>query len=205
MALIDQATQPAYKDDSTQSAYPPPPEAAGEAPQEAAGQSIAPEKVKQMQDGLAEKVPPNLKGAYVRIVMAGKKIMYSEKSTEMVKTELNRPAPIDQKLAHAATGMILMMDKESKGTMPQDAAVLAGACLLLEMVDLVLKIGMPVTEQDVRDALDTFVTLVMMKHGAKEPEIMGALGVKGQGQPKPAAPVAAPAAPPAAPAASQGY
>jgi len=191
MPLIDQATQPAYKEEAE------------------SGPSIAPEKVKQMQDGLAEKVPPKLKGAYDRIVTAGKKIMYSEKSTEMVKTELNRPAPIDQKLAHAATGMILMMDKESKGTMPQDAAVLAGACLLLEMVDLVLKIGMPVTEQDVRDALDTFVTLVMMKHGAKEPEIMGALGVKGKEQPAPsglAETSAAATAPVAkAPAAPQGY
>lgn len=171
MALIDQAqlaTQPASA--PTQSAL----DASNEGP------PIAPEKVAQMQQALADKVPPNLKQAYDKIVTAGKKIMYSEKSAQLVKAELDRPAPIDQKLAHAAAGLILMLDKESKGTMPQDAAVLAGACLCLEMVDLVLQIGMPVTEQDVRDALDTFVTLIMMKHGANEEQIMGALGVPGQ-------------------------
>ncbi len=190
MALIDQAAQQALLDKTQPASEPTQLASEAEAPapldsarpdptNDSSGSSIAPEKVAQMQEALASKVPPNLKQAYDKIVLAGKKVMYAEKSAEMVRKELDRDKPIDQKLAHAAAGLIVTLEKQSKGTMPQDAALLAGACLLLEMVDLVLQIDMPVTEQDVRDALDTFVTLNMMKHGANEQQIMGALGVQG--------------------------
>jgi hypothetical protein len=153
------------------------------------GKPATPELIAQMQQALEAKIPPQFKDAVARVVTAGKKVMYSPGSKEMIQQELGRKAPIDAKLAHAAAGLITMLGKEAKGTMPPEAATLGGAMLVLEMSDFVLKIGQPLTSQDVRDALDQFLTLTMMQAGANEQQIMGALGAKGAPpQQQPAAP-----------------
>ncbi len=148
--------------------------------------SITVEKIGQMQQALMAKVPPQMKGAFDRIVLAGKKVMYDPRSSDLVKRELERQAPIDEKLAKAGVGLVAILKKEAKGTMPPDAAVLAGAYLVLEMADFVVQIGTAVSSQDVRDALDQYMALSMMAAGAGKDQIMGAI----TGQQAPAAPQA---------------
>jgi hypothetical protein len=190
MALIDKAKQYQEEQDEGPEHEAMPGDAAedaaeGEAPESGAA---TPELIDKMQQALIAKVPPDKKEAFTRIFMAGQKVMYSEGSSELVRKEMERKAPIDAKLAHAAAGLMLILHKESKGQMPPDVGVLAGAALLLEMADFALKTGQQMTQQDVRDALDQYVALVMMKYGAKPDQIMGAIQGQAPQQPAPQGP-----------------
>lgn len=182
MALIDKAAPDASPADGYNDAT----------DRATAAAPIAAEKIAQMQTQLREKIPPESRDAFERTVTAGMKFLYSDQAKPMVAKALDEPGPVDKKLAANAAGLILLLDKESRNTIPQQILVPAAAFLLLEAADLAVKTGRPITERDVRDGLDQMTALVMMKFGANKDQIMQAIAG--------GAPPGGPAQPPAAPA-----
>lgn len=197
MALLDQAQN------LPQTGQPPggEPTADPSADEPNSGPPATPELISRMQKELREKLPENRRGDLDRIITAGQRIMYAKQTRQMVARELDADVPMDKKLAYAAAGLVLLVSQESKGTMPPDMLLPAGAWLVLEAADLVLKTGREVVQQDLRDGIDQMVALVMMKAGAKQDDVMRALG--GEAGQAPGAGVSQSAAPTAAPAALQ--
>ncbi len=157
-----------------------------------ASAAIAPEKIAQMQTQLREKIPPDGREAFERTVTAGMKFLYSDQAKPIVAKVLDEPGAVDMKLAANAAGLILLLDRESRNTIPLQIIVPAAAFLLLEAADLAVKTGRHVTERDVRDGLDQMTALVMMKFGANKEQIMQAIA-GGGASPGPAQPPAPPA------------
>ena len=119
-------------------------------------------------------IPNGQEDAYARIVAAGVKIMYSPGMRQELQQEIQRDAPVAQKMADAVAGLMLTMDKQAKGGLPVEAIMPAGLELLSEAADVLIAAGQPVTMEDWRDAAKFFFVTVARKMGAKDDEIMEA-------------------------------
>ena len=140
------------------------------------------------QQHLNAKLPPAKQQALERIVVAGMKVMFSPQTHQMMLTELDGQGNMVDKLAQAATKLMIMLYQHSNGTMPGDLLIPAGGVLLAKACEFLNQTGDIVTEDQFRDAL------VLMTHMI--------LKVAGAPTNKGAAPAAAPVTPPAPAAAS---
>lgn len=80
--------------------------------------------------------------AFERVVLAGMKIMYNEKTFEIFKNGLMREdRPVPQRLAAEAAGLMKMLYEKSNGKMPKHIIAPAGAMLLMEMGKFMTEAG----------------------------------------------------------------
>lgn len=151
--------------------------------------------IDQMQAKLEESVKPEDQEAFKRVTAAGMKVMFSEQSHQMMLEELQKPGDMDEKLAQGIAGLMLMLYKQSKGTMPPQIIMQAAAWLLLEAARFVQEAGIgQVDNQTIRNAMDGMVGILMKKFGASEDQIMQNFGGQaGQSQPTQQAQPAKPA------------
>lgn len=119
-------------------------------------------------------VPPELADAVDRVVAAGHKIMYSPDMREELRAEVQRDAPTPQKLAEAVVGLLLTLDKQAKGGIPNGALFPAAIKLLGEGADLLSAAGQAVSQEDFNEAARMSFVLIGTKLGAKPEQIMQA-------------------------------
>lgn len=167
---------------------------AEEPAEEPAGEAASPELIQQMQAALREKVPQQQQAGFDRLMVAAQKALYSDQMKPMVQQALQAAdGDVDQRIATNAVGLLLILDKESKGTLPQELLAPGAAGIALEIADFVMATGRPVSKQDLADALPATVGLLMQKAGANEQQIQQALGGQ-QEQPQQAQPMQPPGA-----------
>jgi hypothetical protein len=142
----------------------------------------------------AQFVPEEQQDAYARVVAAGQKLMYSPEMREELKAEVQREAPVPTKMAEAVTGLMLTMDKQSKGGLPMPVIFPAGLELLSEAAEVLIAAGQPVTQEDWNEAARQMFVIMGRKFGAKDEEIMAAAAKSLGGQGAEQAPGAAPGA-----------
>lgn len=123
---------------------------------------------------LAKITPPEMRDAVDRIVAAGMKIMYSPSMRKELMNELQRDVPMPQKLAEGVVGLVLTLDKQTKGGLPMAAIFPAEMELLAEAAELAQSAGQTVTQQDFNDAAMGMAVLTAKKMGGNDQEIMGA-------------------------------
>lgn len=117
-------------------------------------------------------VPPELQEAYERVVIAGMKVMFSEQTHRILLKELQREAPIAERLAYSASGAVLILFAESNQTMPPQVVIPAAVELLMQAVDFVRKSGFAkVTNKDVGDAMELTITTILEKFGGTPDKI----------------------------------
>jgi len=144
-------------------------------------------------------LPPELKDAYERVVLAGMKVMFDPSTHEMSMKAIQGPGPIDTRLARGVAALIGTLVKESNGTMPPPIIIPAGIELIAAAGDYLKKSGVEkVTDDDVAGAMADYVQIIFEQAGAQSPDQMrqmlqGTLGASTAAQP-PAGPQA-PAAP----------
>ena len=111
-------------------------------------------------------VPPESQEAYERVVIAGMKVMYSKESHRMMLKELQKEGPIDQRLGKGIAGLMLLLVKESNGTIPPEVIIPAGVKLLMEAVDFMrnTKLANP-TNGDIRNAMQIMIAIILEKFG----------------------------------------
>lgn len=131
----------------------------------------------------AQFVPPDQKDAVDRISAAGMKIMYSPEMREELKAEVARDVPPAQKMAEAVVGLMLTLDKQTKGGIPMPALFPAALDLLGEAAEVLTTAGQPVTQADYNEAAQMMFVLMARKLGAKDEEIMGEVEKMTGGQP----------------------
>jgi hypothetical protein len=137
----------------------------------------------------AQFVPEEQQDAYARVVAAGQKLMYSPEMREELKAEIQREAPVPTKMAEAVTGLMLTMDKQSKGGLPMPVIFPAGLELLSEAAEVLIAAGQPVTQEDWNEAARQMFVIMGRKFGAKDEDIMAAAeqSLGAQGAPEPGA------------------
>jgi hypothetical protein len=112
------------------------------------------------------KMPPELQEAYERVVIAGMKVMFSEESHRAMLKELERPGPMDQRLGKGVAGLMLLLFKESNGTMPPAVIVPAGVKLLMEAVDFMRQTGLGnPTNAEIGNGMQIMISIILEKFG----------------------------------------
>lgn len=112
------------------------------------------------------KMPPELQEAYERVVIAGMKVMFSKESHKLMLDELQKKGPLSQKLGMGIAGLMLMLVKESNSTIPPEVIIPAGINLLSRAADFIRKSKIEkITNADVGDAMEVFVSTILQKFG----------------------------------------
>ena len=129
------------------------------------------------------KVPPEMKSAYERIVLAGMKVMFSQETHKMMLQELQGEGPIEQRLAKGIAGLMAILWKQSNQTMPPQLVVPAAMELLLEAIDFINESGQEeVDEQTIGEAIRLTIGAVLQQFGVNEETVKQAAAQEG-GQP----------------------
>jgi hypothetical protein len=135
---------------------------------------------------IASFVPPELQDTVGRLSAAGQKIMYSPQMREELIAAVQDEAPVPQKLAENVAGLLLTLDGQSKGGIPEGAIFPAGLDLLAEAAEVLTQSGTQVTREEYNEAARMLFVILGRKLGIQDDQMMGAA--------EQAAGVAAPAA-----------
>lgn len=124
-----------------------------------------------------------------KIVLAGRKVMFSKESHHLFLEQLDGPGTIGQKLGQGVAGLMALLWQESKRSLPPQLLIPAGMVLVAVAADFLKRGGMDVSDQDVAGGIEALVT-ALLQAGGVDPDKMAAIGEKaGQGK----APTRAPA------------
>jgi hypothetical protein len=117
-------------------------------------------------------VPPELQEAYERVVIAGMKVMFSEKTHKLMLDELQKEGPLGQKLGMGIAGLLMLLIKQSNNTIPLEVVIPAGVNLITRAADFIRKTEIEkITNADIGDAMEVMISTVLQKFGV-EPEQM---------------------------------
>ena len=111
-------------------------------------------------------MPPELQEAYERVVIAGMKVMFSKESHKLMLDELQKEGPVGQKLGMGIAGLMLLLVKESNGTIPPEVIIPAGVNLLSRAADFIRKSEIEkITNADIGDAMEVMISTILQKFG----------------------------------------
>ena len=152
--------------------------------------------------GVEKAVPPEMMEAFERVVLAGKKIMYSPQMEDTINQELAGEGPIEKKLAEAVAGLITILDRQAKPRIPVQLIIPAAIELVHDAADFVKSAGLvpDITPEQVKTATQLVTMVVLKVYGANEQQIADAM----TGRAKQAAAAPEPAQPPAAAGGANG-
>ena len=170
------------------------PEREDDAPEEAAAAAEMPEReddeAGEGQEDLTpamvrEKLdlPPDLKEAYERVVLAGMKVMFDESTHEMSLKAMQGDGPIEERLATAIAGLMGALVEQSNKTMPPQIIIPAGIELLVAAGDFIKQSGAePIENAQIGEAIALFIQLVLEQSGAVDPAKMQEMFQGGLGE-----------------------
>ena len=133
-------------------------------------------------------IPPDMVDVVDRVVAAGMRYLYSPEMREEVTAAIESPEPTPQKLGNNVTGLLLTLDNQTKGGIPQAALFPAGIELLGEAAEMLVASGQPVTQEDFNTAGLTIFATLAKKLGASDDDVMAAAQQQVGGAAQPGAP-----------------
>lgn len=138
---------------------------------------------KQIRAGI--KIPPQLRQAYLGIVSAGMKVMFSDKTNGMMIQQLKSSPDMVKNLSEGIAGLMAILFKQSQNKMPQQLIVPCALELLSHAIDFIAKTKMAnLTAQQVGDTTQATLYAVLAKfHVSKEQadQMLAQMAQKGQG------------------------
>jgi hypothetical protein len=105
-------------------------------------------------------VPKELQGAMERIVVAGKKLMYSQEVKAEFDEQFNpqNPDPMPEKLAATVFVVVGSLFGESNGTLPPQLLVPAGIFLITDLAQFIEEAGMAnVEDVELGQAMELYI------------------------------------------------
>lgn len=139
---------------------------------------------------ISQFIPPGQEDTVARVAAAGQKVMYSPGMRDELNAEVARDAPVPQKMAESVTGLMLTLDAQTPGGIPQEALFPAALDLLAEAAEVLSQAGgAPVTREEYNEAAMLLFVMMSKKLGISDEDIMGAAetaaGVAEEGQAAP--------------------
>jgi hypothetical protein len=127
------------------------------------------------------KVSPADKQAYDRIVLAGMKVMFSKETHGELMAGLKESQEPLKTAVEGIVGLLGLLFKESRNTMPVGPMILAGQSLLMEGLDFMEQGGMiQVTPDMLAEATQLYIETLLPKIGMSPEKMREVLG-KAQG------------------------
>lgn len=137
----------------------------------AQGQAISPEAIKEN-----TKMPPELQNAYERVVLAGMKIMFSEKTNQLVMKQMQGEGPVSERLGIGIAGLLATLFKESNKTMPPAVIIPAGVYLLAQAADFLKQSRIEnIDDKAIGDAMQIFVETTIKMFGGDTDKVYSIL------------------------------
>lgn len=127
-----------------------------------------------------------------RIVLAGLKVMFSKQSHPMMMEVMQGPDPVPYKLSQGVCGLLGLLMRESKNSLPPNLLVPAGMILMAHAAEFLRKAGTKVSDQDIGNGIEMMTDTLMHSAGVDGNKVaeMGAKGM-GKAEAAPAEPAAA--------------
>lgn len=133
-------------------------------------------------------LPPDMQEPFERVVLAGKKVLYSEQMQPEIQKLMADPKPIEQKLAEGVRGLMGLLSQQSKPAMPPQIIIPAGIELLHEAADFAQQAGLAqITPEQMTDATQYLAVLLAKGAGASDDQVMGMFSQQGAPQAGPQA------------------
>jgi hypothetical protein len=86
--------------------------------------------------GVHAKIPPNLQTAYMQVLIAGKKVMFSPQTSQLMMQRLKAPGSLIHNVASGIADLMTVIYKESNRQMSLPAGMLAAIELMCEALDV---------------------------------------------------------------------
>lgn len=132
-------------------------------------------------ENIEKGVKPQDRQAYDKIVMAGKKVMYSQQTHQELMQGLDQEPNKIKAVAEGIVGVLGMLFKQSRNTMPVTPMIQAGMTLMLDALDFLEQAGMiQVREAELDAATKSYMDAIMPKVGIT-PQMMQGVLSKTQG------------------------
>ncbi len=143
-----------------------------QAEQPVADDSIDDPILQQIERGIEEKVPPELKKQYLAVVVAGMRIMYGEETSHMIDEQLQASDDIVKNVSEGIAKLMMLIHSESKGKMSIPAAALAALSLMAQALDYAeKKFGIEVTPEIAAEATKATSMEVLKVFGIDQAQI----------------------------------
>jgi hypothetical protein len=148
----------------------------------------------QIETRINDTVPPKLKQSYLAIVVAGRQMMFSEKTHSIMEAymrEITSAEDVPKIVAHGIIKMIAELHKQSQGKMSVDASAPAAITLMtyaLKYVDG--QLGIPVTKAMIDETTTATTTGLFAFWGVSQAQIQDAIQGKAGGSTPPQDPPA---------------
>lgn len=123
---------------------------------------------------ISQFIPPGQEDTVARVAAAGQKIMFSPGMRDELQAAVNSAAPVAQTLAENITGLMLTLDAQTQGGIPQEALFPAALDLLAEGAEALSQAGNVVTAEEYNEAALLMFVMMSKKLGIPDEDIMGA-------------------------------
>lgn len=111
-------------------------------------------------------IPPEAKGAYDQVLLAGKKMMYSKDTREAITNIVSdENIPVPNKLGEGVANLVVMMDNQGNNTIPKEVIVPVAVSLMMEAADYLFECGIDVTEKDLSEGLKIMIYSIFNSYG----------------------------------------
>lgn len=165
--------------------------------------------LKQIEQGIEEKIPPDLKDAYLAIVVSGMQVMFSKETSELLDKTLSMQGDMVSNIAQGIAKLLTLVYNESKKSVPEGGeggmdvrmAVPAGITLMCQALDYAEQTkGVEITPEMAAEATKQTMMATLKAFGISEDQVNQTIqagqqqGGAGQDQGAPTAPVAQPVA-----------
>lgn len=116
-------------------------------------------------------MPEKMREAFDRIVLAGKKVMYSKETAPMVDQYLSSGASTAEKLGGGVANVVVMLDNKAQGAIPKDILIPAATVLLFDAADFMRRTGTKVTTEDIGKAYELMFYGIFEAYGMKPEQV----------------------------------
>ena len=130
-------------------------------------------------------VPPEMQEPYERLVMAGKKILYSEAMAPQIQELLQAPGDIGSKIGQGVVALLALLIDKSNGTLPPQLIIPAGVELAVEAGAFLRDAGQKVTKEDIAEGTAVMVGEILQRAGVSMEQLPQLLGGQGAAAPEP--------------------
>jgi len=124
---------------------------------------------------LRDNVPPPMREAYDKLVTAGMKFMFDEKTHHYVIEHLQGEGDAAQKLGEGVAALMVFLAQQSQGAFPSELVIPAGIELTLHAAEFGQESGLlELTPQTLGDAIQVMIFKLLGQNGMSEDQIMAA-------------------------------
>jgi hypothetical protein len=115
---------------------------------------------------------------FQRIVLAGQKVMFDQKTHKLLMQQLQGPGTVAMKIGQGVAGLMGLLMKESNNSLPPNLIIPAGMVLVAHAADFLRQTGQQVQDQDVAQAVKIMTTAILHAGGV-DPDKLAAAGAGG--------------------------